>query len=190
MGVLLHPFYRWENWAQRGQSHRASQQEEPGLQPREARNRGVPSNFYITVWSLRLRGHLPSVFQFLSDRTSDFKLRLILTIFKDRNPKFDEKSNVQKGVMVLGCGSISEKWKLPGHLPPCPEIKGMDSHLIIPPLLSHSSCREATHICIFSRFLLKGHAWGRGSRCLRKVLRGRHWKHIPGTQQSGMINLV
>lgn len=63
--------------------------------------------------------------------TSDFKLRLILTIFKDRNPKSDETSNVQKGVMVLGGGSISEKWKLPGHLPPCPEIKGMDSRLII-----------------------------------------------------------
>lgn len=41
---------------------------------------------------------MPTVIQFLSN---NLKFRVILNIFKARNPTFDEKSNIQKEVMVL-----------------------------------------------------------------------------------------
>lgn len=46
---------------------------------------------------------MPTVIQFISNnlKSSDFKFRIIQNIFKARSPTVDEKSNIQKEVIVL-----------------------------------------------------------------------------------------
>lgn len=98
---------------QRGPGRRAGSPAGAGLQLRAADPRArlltwcaLPLISHVPVEEPKAFGiYLPSIIQLTSDssaaRSSDVKSRGILNIFKARNPKFGEKSNVTKAVMVL-----------------------------------------------------------------------------------------
>lgn len=97
--------------AQRRRSHRPGQWVEPGLRLRSADSGARPLavvrpplvavvQMESEVQGVPAQGHSVTGAR-TSTKSSDFKSRFILKIFKARNPQFGEKRDVQKEVTVL-----------------------------------------------------------------------------------------